>query len=422
MALIRMPRAEGGYRPRRHRGGIIWLSALLISIALAPEPAPAVDGCPLQQNDAGSGQDAPGEFARGLPIAPGTYEGCLTLARPQGFRYPVVGDVLDDEDWYRVFLGAGEVVTLELLRLDPQASGGAWMELRRPDAHIAGFAGDRTEIVTDVEGWWALRVYAPGLPNTGLGIRYRFSVSVLPPDGFVAARSGPGYLAVGVSLQKGGTFEGDFVVAEASSPSALARHDFFVMRDGRLLYGLIGGTGIGDRISLRVGCCRAEIRAHVRDQGGGALIAPTRLKGPGTFYIVMIVHAADIYSLVHHVRVEGGSLLGATYGGPDSLFALTPADFDSTASASSEQAEVTVQGRASIHVGNLIIGSYTCGRQVGIAECTVAPPDGSVERGNGLWLFVPGNPGTWTFTRELVAADLTGFAVFGANVQLPLGN
>lgn len=396
------------------------------ALVLAPHPVMAADGGPLEQNDAGSGRDAPGSFSEGLVIAQGAYEGSLTLARPQGFAYPVAGGIVDDEDWYRVFLHAGQAVTLEAERRDPPPAPVIVVEIRRPDARIAedAVAGDapgRVEVVTDVDGWWALRVYAPGLPHADAEIRYAFSVTERSTSGLVAAHSGSGYLALGVRLEDGGRLVGDFVVAEASSPSAFVREDLFVIRDSeRLESANLGGAGLGDRVSVGAECCRVEARVTLRDLGGGTFLAPIELRGPGTFHVVLVVHAPDIYSFVR-ATVEHGGFLGVSYGGSDSLFALTPADFDSVASVSTDLVEASLAGTASIHVENVLVGSYTCGFQVAIAECSVTRPDGTVDR-QELWVFPASPPGTWTFTRDFVVGDLAGYAVFGADVRLPWGD
>lgn len=409
------------------RWGSVVTVALLVGAAV-PADAQSL----LPQDDAGWGRDAPASFADGLPVSPGvTYDGTLELPRYAGPRYPVAGEAVDDEDWYRVHLSGGRLVTVELQ--SPNVDRRVVVaELRRPDATLAGWVsaepartGTR-DVVTDVGGWWAVRVLARFPPVAhDAAVRYRFVVRDAAPDGFTAAAAGPGWMVVGVELHTGGSFQAE-IWRTYPLATTVEREDIFVIEAPRRLRGGgISAPGLDAGVTVGGGCCRMDLRADVRDVGTVSSVYLPSEHGPGTFYVVLVHNAPEVYTYVRRLDVTGGRVLGVTVGGRDGLVAVGPGDFDSRAAASNRVVEVIVGGRASVHVRSLFVGSLFCTPFVGLARCAVRRPDGRTDHidawGPGPHaLFVLDDPGTWTFTIDASVGALSwGYPVFGADVVLP---
>jgi hypothetical protein len=366
------------------------------------------------QDDAGSGADAPDACEAGLVLAPGAYAGAL------GGLGGRLGDAraLDGNDWYRFAAAAGDLVTVTLAPA-PADAPRVLFELRRPDGALAAWqeAAPGTPrvlaVAADAPGLWGLRAtLAAGAAP------YAFTLATGAPDGFVAAAAGPGAFALGVTLGPGGRLEAEVVVHYATR-QAPARSDVLLLRaPGEPLYatsrptsGLAQGP---DGARVQAGGSDVEVRAQARDGLVQRVVVPVDLRGPGTFHVLVLTHAAEAYAWARVARVTDGVLLGATHS---PLHALEPGDFAPAAGASTSNAEATLRGEATLTFHARPIGSFDCG-QPEASACAMTPPGGAP--GSVVATYLTDGPsGAWTFTREsAVNAGWNPFPLFVADVTL----
>lgn len=399
----------GGVDPRT----VTILAVLLLAPAGAALSTPALH----DQDDAGSGGDAPDRFEDGLRIEPGSFEGTLFDVDDGRFAKPV----LDEADWYRFWAEQGELIEIDA-RASDTPRGATIFELRRAlDGGIANYtisSGDTvsTTVVTDRSGWWAL-----GVRSSGDGeIDYSVSLSIVDPRETALAQAGTGWIATGVEVAPGGSATMYVWQPHRSFPENNEYLTALVEGGDRLLAGLTATSN-----AHRLGAQAGDLELHATTKVGPGWMYARAVKAvinePGTYHLVHMAQADDLYMSTWLENTDDATALGSTAG--RELIAADASDFDGTAAVDAGWVHASLDVRKRVDVGHTLVGMYTCGEAVtDTSRCSITSPSGQVRSFGANYttdLFVGAEPGVWTFERDRSVDVYPDRRLFVADVALP---
>ncbi len=417
------------------------LAILVVPLAAASPLTGVLDELPgenpLQQNDAGSGADAPNVMVEALAINPGDYVGEL-LASP----VDVAVDILDGDDWYRIWAPAGAEITIRLaLAVSGEDPLVVWalhnvlMELRSPAGVVAGWnqvpraAGQITEenytTIASETGWWFVHMLTP---SDKAATEYAFSVQFSSPQDPFVASSGNGYVLLAFEVKEGGSVQGEtFYVGErvgrapVETVDVLYRGMDFEWINGGALHWFssvpnanvnVAGQGVVREVPIP-GVDRTIIREH----------QPFHFADePGLYFFLLSGMATQSYLYIKTHVTGKAKFLGSVVGGSESIFALTTHDFQGTLAGQAGDYDVVVNASAELRVKHRLHGYFDCGTEVW--ECSAKDPTGALRRTTPEtgpeMLFRDPIPGPWTLTMERsVDEGFERFVVFAIDLELP---
>lgn len=396
------------------RLGLIAVAAVVLLVPMATGQPANLWG---DQDDAGSGGDAPDRFEDGLAIEPGSYEGTLFEVADDRIAKPF----LDEADWYRFWVEEGQRIELDAEASDVPR-GATIFELRRArDAGIGNYTissgGEAsTSLVTDRSGWWALRV---GTSADGEST-YEFTLAIEERRPGALARAEPGWVSTGVEVQPGGEAMMYVWQPHRTFPE---NNEFMsvLVEDGHEFVAGLTGTSNPHRLGAEAG----PLEIHITTRAGPGWMSARALKAvieePGTYHLVHMADADDLYMSAWVEEAENATALGSAHGGD--LVKADASDFEGTAAVDASWAHASLDVTKTVDVDHTLVGFYDCGEALTHASrCVIESPSGD-KRAFGanytLDFFVEPESGVWTFERERSLDLHPDRRLFVADVDLP---
>lgn len=397
-----------------------------IPAPVPPQPLPD----PLQQDDAGSGADAPDVFDAALPLATHAFQGVL-MATPRGGMLGV--HVHDRDDWYRFTVGKGDKVTVALAYAGAPQDTSLLGQLVMPDGTIAtqfGAGQNPAWLFAATKGEWRVHVL-----TEGIGSAYSVQLAVEESGGFAGGRANPGYVAMGFDVPDGGQIWGQYSLTSVRTATVPAASTT-LMLDGEL----------NRRLAASWIVPAAAAGAHVRvgEQSHTTFVrhysaedsdtfqegwAPTPdvpdlliVNQPGRVYLVLFSTAEHVYFNYNLTFVGDVTFVGAKYGDRDRAFSRTFQDHTGTLGVQTPAGSASQGLSTSVDVRHVMLAYYHCRAGTGVHSCSVTPPSGETVAipGAGAW-FTSAERGTWTFHRDQEASAKSDDKVLlhGVLAQLP---
>lgn len=370
--------------------------------------AASVAAWPLNQNDAGTGRDAPDSFHKGLKLPLGTYSGELVgIPFSQGIQH----SQLDQDDWYRFWIKKDTKirVLLEGQTSDhPVVNYQMLIRLVDPREELAGIEftsfqdGVRNfSVVTQSTGWWGIHLW-----TAGGGGNYRFTISAEDPPAFHFAGTGGGLHVFAYRVYPGAQLLGlfkTFTIVEDLQPVDVQM--FQVRLDDDQMTETMGFGG-GAKAEVATDVQALDQTVHVTQPVKGRYAAghtegPLNALEPGVYAVVVILSGRESAVAMESRSVEGAvEFLGYRHRPIEDLLLLRHKDFKGTLGMSNSLVTVSRGLSAQVTIEHDLFGLYSCWTGPG-ARCSIIHPDNFTEQLTfAAAILDHPEPGVWTFTRD----------------------